>query len=91
MDAQIEPFVPGVGTLTLLTTSWCGYCRRLKYQLDRDGITYTEVDIDREPAAAEVVMSLNAGNRTVPTVIFPDGSSATNPDVGEVSGRLHDA
>lgn len=79
---------PAAGTITMYSTTWCGYCRRLKAQLNREGIPFTEVDIERAPAAAEFVMSVNGGNQTVPTVVFPDGSAATNPSVAEVKARL---
>ena len=76
------------GILTMYSTTWCGYCRRLKNQLDREGITYTEVDIEAHPEAAQFVMQVNNGNQTVPTVLFPDGSAATNPSLAEVKARL---
>src|SRR6266550_4042061 len=66
------------GVLTMYSTSWCGYCHRLKSQLDREGIGYHMVDIEENPAAADFVMSVNGGNQTVPTVRFPDGSTLTN-------------
>jgi mycoredoxin len=65
----------------MYTTPWCGYCRRLKSQLAREGIEISEVDIERDPAAAEYVMTVNGGYQTVPTVVFPDGSTLTNPSV----------
>jgi mycoredoxin len=77
-----------VKTVTMYSTTWCGYCRRLKSQLDREGIDYTEVDIEGDPAAADFVMQVNNGNQTVPTVLFPDGSAATNPSLAEVKARL---
>ncbi|TDD81412.1 mycoredoxin [Actinomadura darangshiensis] len=76
------------GQLTMYTTSWCGFCRRLKSQLARDGIEMVEVDIERDPEAAEYVMSVNGGNQTVPTVLFPNGTAATNPSAKEVKRRL---
>lgn len=79
---------PAPGTITMYSTTWCGYCRRLKSQLDRSGIAYTEVNIELVPAAAEFVMKVNGGNQTVPTVLFPDGSAATNPSLAEVQARL---
>jgi mycoredoxin len=82
----MHPPVPG--TVTMYSTTWCGYCRRLKAMLDREGIGYTEVDIDRTPDAAAFVMQVNNGNQTVPTVLFPDGSAATNPSLAEVKARL---
>ena len=74
--------------MTMYTTSWCGFCRRLKSQLDREGIGYEEIDIERTPGAAETVMRVNGGNRTVPTVVYPDGSAATNPSFAEVTSAL---
>ena len=79
---------PGSGSITMFSTSWCGYCRRLKSQLDREGIRFTEVDIERDPESAWFVEKVNHGNQTVPTILFPDGSAATNPSVIEVKQRL---
>ena len=76
--------------LTMYTTPWCGYCRRLKSQLAREGIEITEVDIEREPAAAEYVMTVNGGYQTVPTLLFADGSTLTNPSVRAVKERMAD-
>jgi mycoredoxin len=75
-------------SLTMYSTPWCGYCRRLKGQLERAGIAYTEVDIEQHPDAAELVAKVNDGNKTVPTVVFPDGSALTNPSVAQVVERL---
>jgi mycoredoxin len=74
--------------LTMYTTPWCGYCRRLKSQLAREGIEIIEVDIEREPAAADYVMTVNGGNQTVPTVLFADGSTLTNPSVRAIKQRM---
>ena len=76
------------GQLTMYTTPWCGYCRNLKRQLARDGIEMVEVDIERDEAAAEFVMSVNGGNQTVPTVLFPDGTALTNPSAAQVKAQL---
>jgi mycoredoxin len=72
----------------MYSTIWCGYCRRLKSQLDREGIRYVEVDIEHDRSAAELVMSVNGGNQTVPTVVFPDGSAMANPSLQQVKARL---
>ena len=74
--------------LTIYSTPWCGYCHRLKSQLDREGISYTDVDIDREPDAARIVETVNKGNQTVPTLVFADGSALTNPSLAEVKRKL---
>jgi mycoredoxin len=72
----------------MYTTPWCGFCRRLKGQLARDGIEVAEIDIERDSAGADYVMSVNGGMRTVPTVVFPDGTALTNPSAAQVRERL---
>ena len=79
---------PEAGTVTMFSTTWCGYCRRLKSQMDRAGIGYTEVNIEEDETAAEFVREVNEGNQTVPTLLFPDGSAATNPSLAQVQERL---
>jgi mycoredoxin len=78
------------GQLTMYSTPWCGYCHRLKSQLDREGIAYDVVDIEQDPAAAELVMSVNGGNQTVPTLVYPDGTAQTNPSLAQVKAKLDD-
>ncbi|QZY30095.1 mycoredoxin [Nocardioides coralli] len=75
-------------TFTMFTTPWCGYCHRLKGQLDREGIPFEIVDIEREPDAALTVEQANGGNQTVPTLLFADGSTQTNPSLAQVKDKL---
>ena len=74
--------------LTMYTTTWCGYCVRLKNGLQREGIEYREVNIEQDEAAADLVMHVNGGNQTVPTIFFADGSALTNPSLAEVKAKL---
>ena len=75
-------------TFTLYSTSWCGFCARLKTQLGREGIDFTEIDIEHDPASAKVVEQVNRGNQTVPTLVFADGSALTNPSLRAVQDKL---
>jgi len=77
-----------MSALTVYSTPWCGYCHRLVRQLEREGIEYVTVDIDGDPAAADLVRSVNSGNATVPTVVFGDGTALTNPTVVDVLAKL---
>jgi mycoredoxin len=74
--------------VTMYTTVWCGYCRRLKKQMEREGIGFAEVDIEANEAAALLVEKVNGGNQTVPTLVFADGSAMTNPSIVEVKAKL---
>ncbi|WP_282202491.1 mycoredoxin [Kitasatospora fiedleri] len=80
------------GTVTMYSTTWCGYCNRLKSQLDREGIAYTEVNIEQDPASASYVESVNNGNQTVPTVVVVSASGEqsvmTNPSLRQVQSAL---
>jgi mycoredoxin len=76
------------GSFTMYSTPWCGYCHRLKSQLDREGIAFDIVDIEQFPDAAEIVESANNGNQTVPTLVYPDGTAQTNPSLAQVKDKL---
>ncbi len=74
--------------LTMYSTTWCGFCRRLKLQLDQAGISFTEIDIERTPEAAAYVEDVNGGNQTVPVIRYPDDTTATNPTIAQVERKL---
>lgn len=88
MLAPTPPGAPEPTPPTIYTTSWCGYCARLKYTLDAAEVLYLEVDIEAVPAAADIVTAANNGNRTVPTVVYADGTTMTNPGAGPVQAKL---
>jgi mycoredoxin len=72
----------------MYTTQWCGYCHRLKTVLKSAGISFDEVDIEQDAAAADFVGSVNGGNHVVPTLKFADGSTLTNPAAKEIKAKL---
>ena len=75
-------------SVTMYSTPWCGYCHRLKSQMDREGIAYSVVDIEQDPYAALVVEQVNGGNQTVPTLVYSDGTAQTNPSLAQVKEKL---
>ncbi|MGW3334623.1 glutaredoxin domain-containing protein [Streptomyces rubiginosohelvolus] len=80
------------GTVTMYSTTWCGYCRRLKSQMDREGIAYNEVNIEHDPESAAFVEKANGGNQTVPTllIVAPSGTESvmSNPSLAQVKQAL---
>ena len=84
-------YIPEAGSITMFSTTWCGYCRRLKTQLTKAGIGYTEINIEEVPGTAELVASINGGNQTVPTLLYSDGTSATNPSLADVQASVEAA
>jgi mycoredoxin len=79
---------PPAEALIIYGTSWCGPCRTLKRLLAERDIAFSYVDIEHTPDAAEIVMKINGGNQTVPTLLFPDGSTLTNPRLSDVTAKL---
>ncbi len=77
-----------MSSFTMYSTPWCGYCHRLKGQLDREGISYEVVDIEQVPEAAKIVEEANNGNQTVPTLVYADGSAQTNPSMAQIKEKL---
>jgi mycoredoxin len=75
-------------TFTFYSTSWCGPCKRLKGQLAELEISFTEVDIEQSPESAALVESINNGNQMVPTLVFSEGTSLTNPSAMAVKEKL---
>ncbi len=77
-------------TVTMYSTRWCGYCRRLKRQMEEVGIPYEEVDIEQHPELGARIEAVTGGFRTVPTVEIA-GRLLVNPSLNEVRGALQQA
>ena len=75
-------------TITVYGTRWCGDCYRAKEVLDRHHVTYKWIDMEADAAAQEVVLRLNRGMRSVPTIVFPDGSVLVEPSNEELVARI---
>ena len=75
-------------SFVMYSTTWCGYCKRLKSQLADLGVTFEEINIEETPGTAEIVEKVNGGNRTVPTLVFSDGAAMTNPSAKQVTDKL---
>ena len=74
--------------LTVYSTAYCGDCYRVKTFLDRHAVSHRWVDIDETPGAQELVLSINRGYRSVPTLVFPDGTTMTEPSTRELAEKL---
>jgi len=67
---------------------WCGDCRRARQVFAEKNINFVDVDIDQDTKATEFVKQLNHGYRSVPTIVFPDGSHLTEPDTLTLARKL---
>ncbi|HEU5376411.1 MAG TPA: methyltransferase domain-containing protein [Ktedonobacteraceae bacterium] len=75
------------GTITMYATRWCGDCRRSKRWLDTHGIRYDVIDIDCDDRVAAYVIQADGGLRSVPTIVFPDGSVLVEPTSRELAAQ----
>lgn len=69
-------------------TSWCGACRVALRFLERHGVPHQTIDIDENAEAAETVMGLNRGNRSVPTILVDGEHVLTEPSEGELAATF---
>jgi len=65
--------------ITVYGTLWCGDCWRVRRFFDRNKVEYHWVDVDRDGNAEKFVRSTNRGMRSVPTLLFPDGTIIVEP------------
>jgi len=79
---------PLTSSITLYGTPFCPGVLPVSGLLSRAKAPYEYIDITRDPAAAARVRAINDGNESVPTLVFPDGSSLTEPTTGQLKGKL---
>ncbi len=68
-----------MGEIILYTTSWCVDCQYAKQFLRERGVLFSEVDIDEDVDAEELVLAVNEGLRKVPTIKAGDRYFACSP------------
>jgi glutaredoxin-like protein len=74
--------------ITVYSTAWCPDCKRAKKFLGEHQIEYDDIDIDRHPEAVDIVKQLNHGMRSVPTIVFPDGSILVEPSASQLAEKF---
>lgn len=65
--------------IVMYSTEHCSDCRRAKAFFEANGVAYLRIDLEGNEEAAAFVMQVNQGRRSVPTIIFPDGSVLVEP------------
>lgn len=74
--------------ITMYTTEWCSDCWRAKQVFKAMKVPYQEINISQDDDAIELVMQLNNGSRSVPTIVFPDGSVLTEPSTSALAQKV---
>ena len=76
------------GKIIVYGTNWCFASRRARTVLDNGNIPYVWIDIDADMEARKYVESVNRGYRSVPTIVFPDGSILVEPSDIDLCHKL---
>ncbi|MEI7641433.1 MAG: glutaredoxin domain-containing protein [Actinomycetes bacterium] len=74
--------------ITMYSADWCGDCRRSKRLLDSLEVVCNYIDIEADEAAAAKVIEINGGMRSIPVIIFPDGTHMTEPSDIDLKAKL---
>ncbi len=72
----------------MYSADWCGDCVRSKRLLDELNITYTLIDIEADSKAADKVIEINGGMRSIPVIVFADGTHLTEPSDIALKAKL---
>jgi len=84
MADQNDLYTTSPSQIVMYAVEWCPDCRRAKFFFKRKGIQVMEVDVNTDSKAETFVKELNNGFRSVPTIIFPDGSMMVEPSSAEL-------
>ena len=74
--------------ITMYGAAWCGDCRRSKAFLDGKAIEYHYIDVEADESASEKVIEINGGQRSIPVILFPDGTHMTEPSDKDLEAKL---
>lgn len=82
-DSRLTP-----ETITLYGTGWCQDCKRSKQFFGEQRVSYHYVDIDNDAEAMTFVEKTNKGSRSIPTIVFPDGTVLVEPSNAQLAEKL---
>jgi mycoredoxin len=74
--------------ITMYGAAWCGDCRRSKAYLDSHNVEYNYIDVEADETASDKVIEINGGQRSIPVILFPDGTHMTEPSDKDLEAKL---
>ncbi len=88
MTDTTDLYTPTPGRIVMYSVDWCPDCRRARFFFKRRNIPVLDVNIDQDKEAEAFVKKVNNGNRSVPTIFFPDGTKMVEPSEAELATRF---
>ena len=77
-----------MAAVTMYGADWCGDCRRSKAYLDSHNVEYNYIDVEADESASDKVIEINGGQRSIPVILFPDGTHMTEPSDKDLEAKL---
>ncbi len=74
--------------ITMYGADWCGDCRRSKRLLADLNVEITHIDVEVDESAAVKVIEINGGAKSIPVIVFPDGTHLTEPSDNDLKAKL---
>ena len=74
--------------ITMYGAEWCGDCRRSKKFLDANNVKYNYIDVESDASASDKVIEINGGMRSIPVILFADGTHLTEPSDAALKEKL---
>lgn len=85
---RVDEHIQSEQKIKMYATTWCGDCRMARRWFDAHGISYEWINIEDDDEAAAYVLKINRGFRSVPTIVFPDGSILVEPSPRELAAKF---
>jgi len=79
-----------MSTITMYGADWCGDCRRSKRFLDANNVSYNYIDVEADLSAADKVIEINGGAKSIPVITFEDGTHLTEPSDIDLKAKLEE-
>lgn len=86
--SSMEVHIVNETDILVYGTTWCWDCRRAQMFFRKNNIPYTFIDIDKDKEGEKLVLETNKGMRSVPTILFADGSILVEPSTRALVEKL---
>ena len=77
-----------MAAVTMYGADWCGDCRRSKRFMEENDVAFTYIDVEKDLTAADKVVEINGGAKSIPVIVFEDGTHLTEPSDNDLKAKL---
>ena len=74
--------------ITMYGADWCGDCRRSKRLFEELDVQVSHLDVEADESAAAKVQEINGGAKSIPVIVFSDGTHLTEPSDNDLKAKL---